>query len=92
MTKEEKQRALEAAKLLESPLLEDVLARMDANYIGQWRAADRQEMRERAWVLQHHLLTFKKELFNILQDAALKAENDKQLNAALSAVKEKKNG
>ena len=91
LSHEAKQRALEAGRILTSPVFAEALATLDARYVAMWRGAQSAEDRERAWHMQHLLAALRKEIFDVLQCAAVDehGKND-ALNAALRAAKETK--
>ena len=85
--------ALEAGRILQSRVFRDAFDRLDARYVQAWRSSSDSMRREDLWRMQRALADVKKELFDILQCAALKnSGKDETLNAAVSAVKEQKNG
>lgn len=81
-------RALEAARILNSPLFREVLDAMDAQCVAAWRAAREAEEREHWWRMQSCVAVLKRELFRELQGAALReGGKDRELNAAMGEVK-----
>ena len=93
MDNEKRERALDAGRILASPVFCGVFARLDGKFVAQWRAARTPEERERAWMMQSALAAVQKALFGELQNAALDAGGkDAELNAAVKAAKEKKRG
>ncbi len=93
MADEKRERALEAGRILASPVFCEACERIDARCVARWRGAKTTEEREDAWHAQRALAVLRKELFNRLQDEALAAGGkDKELNAALKTAKEKKHG
>ena len=90
LSHEARQRALEAGHILASPVFHDAFAALDARYVAMWRGAQSAEERDRAWIMQRQLSALKKEIFDVLQCAAVKEQGkDKQLNAVLNAAREK---
>ena len=84
----EKERALEAARILNSELFRDVCAELDEDYLAAWRSAKTPEERERLWFMQNALSQVTGRLFSVLQDAAnMKHGKDEELNAAVKAAK-----
>lgn len=93
MTHEERMEALEAGRILQSSVFLRAFDTLDARYVQAWRASSDSVKRDDWWHMQRALEEVKKELFDILQCAALKnSGKDETLNAAVSAVKEQKNG
>ena len=93
MTHEERIEALEAGRILQSPVFHRVFDTLDARYVQAWRACADSVKRDDWWNMQRALAEVKKELFDILQCAAVNEHGkDETLNAALNAVKEKRNG
>ena len=91
---DDKQRALEAAHILNSPILTEALDAMDAHAYEAWVNAKDVQGRETAWHTQRAAQILRKELFNIIQCAAVKnGGKDEAINAALETAKETvKNG
>ena len=93
MTHEERIEALEAGRILQSPEFLREFESLDARYVQAWRACADSVKRDDWWNMQRALAEVKKELFEILQCAAVKEHGkDETLNAAVKAVKEKLNG
>ena len=93
MTHDQRQRALEAGRILASPVFQEAFDLLDARYVAQWRGAKYTDDRERAWMMQNLLATFRHELLGILQGAAVASGGkDKELNAAVKTAKEQKHG
>ena len=93
MTHEERMEALESGRILQSAVFLRAFDTLDARYVQAWRASTDNVKREDLWHMQRALAEVKKELFEILQCAAVKEHGkDETLNAAVSAVKEQKNG
>ena len=93
MTHEERMEALEAGRILQSAVFLRAFDALDARYVQAWRACADSVKRDDWWHMQRALADVKKELFDALQCAALKnSGKDETLNAAVSAVKEQKNG
>lgn len=93
VTHEERMEALEAGRILQSSVFLRSFDTLDARYVRSWRASSDAKEREEWWYMQRVLADVKKELFEVLQCAAIKNHGkDETLNAALNAVKEKKNG
>ena len=93
VTHEERMEALEAGRILQSSVFRNAFEQLDARYVQAWRNSSDSMRREDLWRMQRALADVKKELFDILQCAALKnSGKDETLNAAVSAVKEQKNG
>ena len=93
MTHEERIDALEAGRILQSAVFLRAFDTLDARYVQAWRASTDNVKREDWWYKQRALAEVKKELFDTLQCAALQnGGKDETLNAALNAVKEKRNG
>lgn len=86
MTQEEHQKAFDAAHVLE--VLADVFGELDARYIAAWRTCADAISRDDWWQRQRALTDVKRELFSIVENAALKeGGKDKALNAARNAAK-----
>jgi hypothetical protein len=86
MTHEERLKAFDAAKVLD--VLGDVFADIDARYVTAWRASLDRESRDDWWQRQKALQDVKRELFGIVENAALReGGKDKALNAARKAAK-----
>lgn len=86
MTHEERLRAFDAAKVLD--VLGGVFAELDSRYIAAWRASADAAGREDWWQRQRALADVKRELFGIVENAALReGGKDKALNAARNAAK-----
>ena len=93
VTQEYRMEALEAGRRLQSSVFRNAFEQLDARYVQAWRNSSDSMKREDLWRMQRALADVKKELFDILQCAALKnSGKDETLNAAVSAVKEQKNG
>lgn len=93
MTHEERMDALEAGRILQSAVFLRAFDTLDARYVQAWRASTDNVKREDWWYKQRALAEVKKELFDTLQCAALQnGGKDETLNAALKAVKEKRDG
>ena len=93
MTHEERIGALEAGRILQSAVFLRAFDDLDARYVQAWRASSDEVKREYWWHMQRALAEVKKELFDTLQCAALQnSGKDEVLNAAVKAVKEKRNG
>lgn len=88
---DKKKTGLEAARILNSELFRAVCEELDEDYVAGWRNAKTPEDRERCWFRQMALQEVKSQLFSRLQNAAVAERGkDEELNAALSAAKEKK--
>jgi hypothetical protein len=86
MTHEERQKAFDAAHVLE--VLGDVFGVLDARYIAAWRTSPDAIARDDWWQRQRALTDVKRELFGIVENAALReGGKDKALNAARNAAK-----
>ena len=84
MTHEERQRALEAAALLDSQVFREALVALDGRYVKAWRGATGPEERELWWLRQQVLADVRRELLAWVTSAAVRAGGgDGQLNAAL---------
>ena len=69
-------------------VLGDVFAELDSRYITAWRASADAAGREDWWQRQRALADVKRELFGIVENAALReGGKDKALNAARNAAK-----
>ena len=93
MTHEERIEALEAGRILQSPVFLRVFDTLDARYVQAWRASSDSVKRDDWWHMQRALEDVKREIFEILQCAAVNEDGkDETLNAAVKAVKENWNG
>ena len=90
---EKRKKALDAAAILNSPVFADAVESIKGRAVEMWQAAKTTQEREEAWHLQRACAVFYKEIYNILQCAAVNAGGkDETLNAELAKVKEKRNG
>lgn len=90
---EKRKRALDAAAILNSPVFAEAVDSIKGRAVEMWQAAKTTQEREEAWYLQRACAVFYKEIYNILNCAAVNAQGkDEVLNAELSKVKEKRNG
>ena len=90
---EKRKKALDAAAILNSPVFADAVESIKGRAVEMWQAAKTPQEREEAWHLQRACAVFYKEIFNILQCAAVNAQGkDELLNAELNKAKEKRNG
>ena len=90
---EKRKRALDAAAILNSPVFADAVESIKGRAVEMWQAAKTPQEREEAWYLQRAVAVVYKELYNILNCAAVNAQGkDEVLNAELFKVKEKRNG
>ena len=93
MANDERKRALEAAQILKSSVFQDATDGIIARSVEAWRNAKTAQEREEAWHLQRAVAILQREIFNVLQCAAVNASGkDEVLNEAISDVKEKVNG
>ena len=90
---EKRKKALDAAAILNSPVFADAVESIKGRAVEMWQAAKTTQEREEAWHLQRACAVFYKEIYNILQCAAVNAGGkDETLNTELAKVKEKRNG
>ena len=90
---EKRKKALDAAAILNSPVFADAVESIKGRAVEMWQAAKTPQEREEAWYLQRAVAVLYKEIFNILQCAAVNAGGkDEALNTELAKVKEKRNG
>ena len=90
---EKRKNALDAAAILNSPVFADAVESIKGRAVEMWQAAKTTQEREEAWHLQRACAVFYKEIYNILQCAAVNAGGkDETLNTELAKVKEKRNG
>ena len=90
---EKRKRALDAAAILNSPVFAEAVESIKGRAVEMWQAAKTTQEREEAWHLQRACAVFYKEIYNILQCAAVNAGGkDETLNTELAKVKEKRNG
>ena len=91
MTHEERQEALEAARILSSDVFRSVFDELEARYVQAWKASGDAMNREDLWQAVRALESVRKEIFSMLQCAAIKEHGrDEALNAAMHAAKGKK--
>ena len=91
MTHEERQEALEAARILESDVFRSVFDKLEERYVQAWKSSGDAMKREDMWQAVRALESVRKEIFSMLQCAAVKEHGkDEALNAALLAAKGKK--
>ena len=90
---EKRKKALDAAAILNSPVFAEAVESIKGRAVEMWQAAKTTQEREEAWYLQRAVAVVYKELYNVLNCAAVNAQGkDEVLNAELSKVKEKRNG
>ena len=88
ITYEERQRALEAGRILSSQVLREAFEGIDARLVGKWRSCSCSDERDELWRMLQCLAAVRKELFDILEYAAVKARGrDEALNKALDTAK-----
>lgn len=84
----QKREALEAARILESPLFRRVFETLDDRYVKAWRGAKSPEDRERCWQRQAALADVQRELFGLVEDANRRANGkDEGIRSARERVK-----
>lgn len=84
VTQEERQRALEAAELLDSQVFREAVRVLDGRYVNAWRGAGTPEERELWWLRQHVLVDVQREFLEMVTSVAVRSGGkDEQLNAAL---------
>ena len=90
---EKRKKALDAAAILNSPVFAEAVESIKGRAVEAWQAAKTTQEREEAWYMQRAVAVIYKELFNVLQCAAVNAGGkDEALNTELAKVKEKRNG
>ena len=90
---EKRRRALDAAAILNAPVFTETLEDIQRRAVDAWRGAKTTQEREEAWYLQRAVHTIQREIFNVLQCAAVNAGGkDEVLNTELNKVKERVNG
>lgn len=90
ISQEEREKALEAGRILSSPVLREAFDKLDAEYVLTWRTSSDPAVREDAWFKQRVLFEIQKNIKSILECAALRERGkDLQINAALAAAKKK---
>lgn len=90
---EQRKKALDAAAVLNSPVFAETMSAIEDRAVRAWRSGKTTQEREEAWYLQRAVDVLRRELFNILQCAAVNAGGkDEALNSELSKIKEKANG
>lgn len=90
---EKRKKALDAAAILNSPVFAEAVESIRGRAVEMWQAAKTTQEREEAWYLQRACAVFYRELYNILNCAAVNAQGkDETLNAELAKVKETRNG
>lgn len=86
MTQQERQKAFDAALVLD--VLADVFEALDEKYVAAWKNSTDSVNRDDWWYRQRALQDVKRELFGVVENAALKEHGkDKALNAARLAAK-----
>ena len=84
----ERQRALEAGRILQSEVFRDVFRKLDARCVALWRGSKDAAEREECWRRQQTLEAVRRELLGELQNAVMQAQGrDARLNEALKAAK-----
>lgn len=87
---EQRKRAIEAGNILNSAVFTETMDAMVDVAIEMWQAAKTPQEREEAWYMQRAVSIVKKQLFDMLQCAAVNAGGkDKIVNEAVKAAKEK---
>ena len=90
---DQRKKALDAAMILNSPVFADAVDGIQGRAVEMWKAAKTAQEREEAWYLQRAIAVLQREIFNVLQCAAVYAGGkDEVINAELVKVKEKVNG
>jgi hypothetical protein len=90
---DQRKKALDAAMILNSPVFADAVDGIQGRAVEMWKAAKTAQEREEAWYLQRAIAVLQRELFNVLQCAAVNAGGkDEVINAEVEKVKEKVNG
>lgn len=90
---EKRKKALDAAAILNSPVFAEAVESIKGRAVEMWQAAKTTQEREEAWHLQRACAVFYRELYNVLNCAAVNAGGkDETLNTELAKVKEKRNG
>lgn len=94
ISQKEKDEALEAGRIVSSPVFQKAVDTLDEKYVREWRSGTNEE-REAAWYKQNALKNLVKEIVAIIECAALRDHGkDAQITAAMNAAKRKrvKNG
>lgn len=87
---DERKRAIEAGQILNSPVFAEALDSISAHAYESWKNAKTTGEREEAWYTQRAVQVLQKEIFNVLQCAAVNAGGkDETLNEAVESAKEK---
>lgn len=90
---DQRKKALDAAMILNSPVFADAVDGIQGRAVEMWKAAKTAQEREEAWYLQRAIAVLQREIFNVLQCAAVNAGGkDEIINAEVEKVKEKVNG
>jgi hypothetical protein len=90
---DQRKKALDAAMILNSPVFADAVDGIQGRAVEMWKAAKTAQEREEAWYLQRAIAVLQREIFNVLQCAAVNAGGkDEVINAEVEKVKEKVNG
>lgn len=90
---DQRKKALDAAMILNSPVFADAVDGIQGRAVEMWKASKTAQEREEAWYLQRAIAVLQRELFNVLQCAAVNAGGkDEVINAEVEKVKEKVNG
>ena len=91
ISQEEREKALEAGRILSSPVFREAFDKLDSEYVNVWRTSTDSKVREDAWYKQRVLFEIQKTLQNHLECAALRERGkDTEINAALGAAKRKR--
>ena len=87
---DERKRAIEAGQILNSPVFNEAIDSIVGHAFEQWQNAKTTPEREEAWYIQRAVQILKREIFNVLQCAAVReGGKDEVLNEAVEAAKEK---
>jgi len=93
MANDERKRALEAAHILNSKVFAEAIEGIQGRAVEMWRNGKTAQEREEAWHIQRAAALLQREIFNVLQCAAVNAGGkDEVLNEEVSKAKEKANG
>ena len=79
---DQRKKALDAAMILNSPVFADAVDGIQGRAVEMWKAAKTAQEREEAWYLQRAIAVLQREIFNVLQCAAVNAGGkDEVINA-----------
>lgn len=89
---EKREKALEAGRIINSPLFNSIFDELDKKYVQAWRNSADSATREDWWHKQHALAAVRGELFDILKCAAVfkTGKDDNQIQAEFNKARGKR--